>query len=516
MNNYAVNIQNNGQMIPVAGALLMDPANGTVPAPNYGINFQVNGQKAPVFAMIVIDPATGLPASLAGGGGAPGGADTNIQFNDGGALGGSSAFTFDKVKKAIALAGAVLTSATPLLDLSVGWNNAAVAFTGLKLNVTDTASASGSLLLDLQVGGSSKFNVDKSGVVKINGGGTMTWTSADSLVFSSTSGYQRLLAYTVRDTNNSAGIGNSGVAGGAQVQLAVSSELGWTNSASIAAGTYDLRLARDAANTLAQRNGTNAQAFNIYGTYTDASNYEKGFLGWEGSALKLSARAGGTGSVRTLMLDGAYISFALGGSAVWAINAVGNFISLADNAYDIGTSGNYRPRNAYIAANVYATNYSAGNAGAFFWGTRSQLQSLADGQMTLYNNANTSGVLLDFATDANLKFRNRANNADANIYAGSITTNAGYIYFSSSSDAQLQRIGVGIIKVASNTTSAGAIVTDPKTVANLPSASTAGAGARAFVTDSNQTTTAGIGTTVAGGGANNVPVYSDGTNWKIG
>lgn len=38
-------------------------------------------------------------------------------------------------------------------------------------------------------------------------------------------------------------------------------------------------------------------------------------------------------------------------------------------------------------------------------------------------------------------------------------------------------------------------------------------GARAFVTDANATTFA---STVAGGGSNNVPVYYDGTNWKIG
>lgn len=39
------------------------------------------------------------------------------------------------------------------------------------------------------------------------------------------------------------------------------------------------------------------------------------------------------------------------------------------------------------------------------------------------------------------------------------------------------------------------------------------AGARRFVTDANATTFASI---VAGGGANGVPVYSDGTNWRIG
>jgi hypothetical protein len=53
----------------------------------------------------------------------------------------------------------------------------------------------------------------------------------------------------------------------------------------------------------------------------------------------------------------------------------------------------------------------------------------------------------------------------------------------------------------------------PLTVATLPSAATAGVGSRAFVTDSSVST---FGTTVAGGGSTKVPVYSDGTNWKVG
>jgi hypothetical protein len=51
------------------------------------------------------------------------------------------------------------------------------------------------------------------------------------------------------------------------------------------------------------------------------------------------------------------------------------------------------------------------------------------------------------------------------------------------------------------------------TVATLPSAVTSGVGARAFVSDANATTFASI---VSTGGANKVPVYSDGTNWRIG
>ena len=51
------------------------------------------------------------------------------------------------------------------------------------------------------------------------------------------------------------------------------------------------------------------------------------------------------------------------------------------------------------------------------------------------------------------------------------------------------------------------------TVATLPAAGTVGAGTRAAVTDANATT---FNAVVAGGGANFVPVVSDGTNWRIG
>jgi hypothetical protein len=51
------------------------------------------------------------------------------------------------------------------------------------------------------------------------------------------------------------------------------------------------------------------------------------------------------------------------------------------------------------------------------------------------------------------------------------------------------------------------------TVATLPNAAGAGAGAKAFVTDALSPS---FGATVVAGGAVFVPVYSDGTNWKVG
>ena len=50
-------------------------------------------------------------------------------------------------------------------------------------------------------------------------------------------------------------------------------------------------------------------------------------------------------------------------------------------------------------------------------------------------------------------------------------------------------------------------------VVELPSAADSGVGAKSFVTDALAPT---FGATVVGGGAVKVPVYSDGTNWKVG
>jgi len=51
--------------------------------------------------------------------------------------------------------------------LSATWNDALTTFTAIKFNVTDTASAAGSLLLDLQVGGTSQLKVEKDGGLNI-------------------------------------------------------------------------------------------------------------------------------------------------------------------------------------------------------------------------------------------------------------------------------------------------------------------------------------------------------------
>lgn len=68
-----------------------------------------------------------------------------------------------------------------IYNLTDTWNAGATTFTAVKMNVTDTASAAGSLLMDLQVGGVSQFKVSKAGAVTAVGVAIPTISSSDTL-----------------------------------------------------------------------------------------------------------------------------------------------------------------------------------------------------------------------------------------------------------------------------------------------------------------------------------------------
>jgi hypothetical protein len=78
-------------------------------------------------------------------------------------------------------------------NLVAVWNNVATTFSGIKLDVTDTASAAGSFLINLLIGGAARFQVTKAGAV----------TAASS----------------IRSTSASAGVGYATGAGGVVTQL---------------------------------------------------------------------------------------------------------------------------------------------------------------------------------------------------------------------------------------------------------------------------------------------------------
>jgi hypothetical protein len=92
-----------------------------------------------------------------------------------------------------------------VLNLAQTWNTTGTP-TAIKLNVTDTASNTSSLLMDLQAGGVSKFRVDKSGGITIASNGATEIQSSGASTFNiSSGGAMSLLAAAASNLNFGAG-----------------------------------------------------------------------------------------------------------------------------------------------------------------------------------------------------------------------------------------------------------------------------------------------------------------------
>jgi len=196
------------------------------------------------------------------------------------------------------------TNAQTLLNLSGTWNTSGTP-TAIKLNVTDTASNASSLLMDLQVGGSSRFSATKAGSLILPSGQSIRSNGANyaNLVLTDGFGSGTGLFFGGYNTPTVGKLNFYMLASGEWTfQLNLGSSISWCDNSNVVAGTRDLILTRDAANTLAQRNSTNAQTFRLYNTFTDASNYERGFFRWNTNVLEIGAEAAGTGTQRQLRL----------------------------------------------------------------------------------------------------------------------------------------------------------------------------------------------------------------------
>ena len=173
----------------------------------------------------------------------------------------------------------------------------------------------------------------------------------------------------------------------------------------------------------------------------------------------------------------------------------------------VSATGNVTGGNIRTAGLISATGNVTGN---FFVGNGSALTGIGGGTSISSGNSNVAVVAANsnvsvgvggtsniavFATTG--EYVTGLLSVSGNILGGNITTGA----------------GSGGNITGANVISCTNIKTTANTVANLPAAATVGAGARAFVTDATSVTFAA---TAVGGAANAVPVWTDGTTWKIG
>lgn len=147
-------------------------------------------------------------------------------------------------------------------------NTAAPPFSFLG-DLTSGYASSAVGTLDLVTAGTSRLSVNSTRLLS-----TVPYyapdgsASAPSIAFASATnlGWYRRTA-----TEMTLSVGGSPVIGlDGDVTLVAADGFKWTSGSSIGTGSVDLALFRDAANTLALKNGTNAQTFRTYG-YTSGS-----------------------------------------------------------------------------------------------------------------------------------------------------------------------------------------------------------------------------------------------------
>ena len=300
-------------------------------------------------------------AAATGGGGTPGGAPTNVQFNNAGAFGGDAGFTYTTLGQ-VTIAGGTITTNNKALNITQTWNNNAQLFDApLFLNVTNTLSAAGSMVADFQVGGTSAFQVRPATLTA----STVSWLvgGAQNLTIGPSGGFGALGIslngpnyYWVFDSS-----GNSnfyGPAGGG---------IGWqaTGGAFGSFGNFlETALWRDGVVGVVAviNNGskTTATGFRTYNT-TDAAgsaptNFERINVDFTTTAniATIGTQSGGTGTGRQMILRAAGL-YSAAGIALPTCNTT------AGGGYPNGTKGAIAVVSDATSP-TYNANYTSGGA----------------------------------------------------------------------------------------------------------------------------------------------------------
>lgn len=245
-------------------------------------------------------------------------------------------------------------TAVNIHDMAQTWNDAATVFDAIKMNVTKTAAAAGSLLLNLQVGGVAEFQVAETG--QVLAGMTASNSPTYSFVGDPDTGWGYRQANTL-----------AAVCSGSEILRiqsgrvdALTSDMGPSVGGALVlgnAGTYDVFLERDSANTLALRNGANAQAFNLYNIFSDASNYERGFFRFVSNVMEIGTEAAGTGASRDVQISadtGQYVIFGRPNFSTFASAylKMGQTSLSNDNAFRVRSSTQFGWTNSASSANL--------------------------------------------------------------------------------------------------------------------------------------------------------------------
>jgi hypothetical protein len=246
----------------------------------------------------------------------------------------------------------------------------------LDIDVTNTASASGSLFVRARLGTAIRFIVGAA-----NGGG----------------GTSRVVAGEFQaGISDFDGSGTGALLGTFGIRARSDGNIGFVSGADTTVAN-DTVLVRDAADTLAQRRSTTAQTFRIYNTFTDANNHERGFLKWSSNVFQIGTEKGsGGGTARALefQTDGVTrLTIATNGQVTAGaqintpiIRSTGTWLDISDSA-----SG---PRFGFFSHGGLLLR----DSGYFGWNASGTITSSSTGDLRLFRDA---AAVLALRNDAN-------------------------------------------------------------------------------------------------------------------
>jgi hypothetical protein len=227
------------------------------------------------------------------------------------AAGGGGAFTADADTRITATTPIALNNATGnevALTIAYTVNKATSGNdTGLLISMTDTASPGTSLPLDIQVGGSSKLSFTNDAVLNVNTAGSQGIRLLGYAAVTNGFGMCTFNLTPALFVNNVAVL--TATSGGYAL-VPSTGGYAWNSGTLSGAASPDLILERDAANVLAQRNGTTAQEARDYRTYTDSSNYQRLARRFSTSTALIHNEGAGTGADGSIAFNDAALATA--------------------------------------------------------------------------------------------------------------------------------------------------------------------------------------------------------------
>jgi hypothetical protein len=289
-----------------------------------------------------------------------------------------------------------------IYDLTDTWNNAGISWNGVKLNVTDSASAAGSKLLDLQIGGASKFTVGKTGTV-----------TATGLIESTTGGFR----FPDGTTQTTASAGNVGTVTSVTGAGSVSGLTLTGNVTSSGSLTLGGTLSLTSGNVTSALGFTPYNATNPAGYTTNVGTVTSVSGAGTVSGLTLTGSITGSGSLTlggTLSLTSGNVTTALGYTPYNATNPAGYITSSALSPYLTSATAatTYQPLDgdltaiAALAGTVGLIRKTAANT--YSLDTDTYLTGITSSQVTTalgytpYNATNPSGYLSTVSLTTNV------------------------------------------------------------------------------------------------------------------